>query len=133
MSNILSHLMSLCSKLGFWCLCYLRLLRKMVSNTYLLIWVTWRVLILREHLSLPPVRCVYCILLFVVWCPTHIVLCWIFVLFVFGLCTLCCQFIWIVHLWLILRYSLTFINKKNNLHEWMNVLLNKWMKYWINE
>ena len=27
----------------------------------------------------------------------------------FVLCTLCCQFLWIVHLWLPLRYSLTFI------------------------
>ena len=24
-------------------------------------------------------------------------------------CTLCCQFLWIVHFWLLLRYSLTFI------------------------
>jgi hypothetical protein len=47
------------------------------------------------------------------WCPTcddvqHI-LCCIFDLFFFVLCTLCCQFLWIVHLWLPLRYSLTFI------------------------
>ena len=28
---------------------------------------------------------------------------------VFVLCTLCCQFLWIVHFWLLLLYSLTFI------------------------
>jgi hypothetical protein len=33
----------------------------------------------------------------------------VFVLFFFVLCTLCCQFLWIVHFWLPLRYSLTFI------------------------
>ena len=38
----------------------------------------------------------------------HIMWC-VFVLFVFVSCTLCCQFLWIVHLWLPLRYSLTFI------------------------
>jgi hypothetical protein len=27
----------------------------------------------------------------------------------FVLCTLCCQVLWIVHFWLVLRYSLTFI------------------------
>jgi len=37
----------------------------------------------------------------------HIVLC--FVLFFLVLCTLCCQFLWIVHFWLPLWYSLTFI------------------------
>jgi len=38
----------------------------------------------------------------------HIVCC-VFVLFFFLLCTLCCQFLWIVHFWLSLWYSLTFI------------------------
>ena len=42
------------------------------------------------------------------WCPTHIVFC--FVSFFFVLCTLCCQFLWIVHIWLPLRYSLAFIS-----------------------
>jgi len=37
---------------------------------------------------------------------THIVLCFCFVFFV--LCTLLCQFLWIVHFWLPLRYSLRF-------------------------
>jgi hypothetical protein len=32
-----------------------------------------------------------------------------FALFVFVLCTQCCQFLWIVHSWLLLRFSLTFI------------------------
>jgi hypothetical protein len=36
-------------------------------------------------------------------------LCCVFVLFFFVLCTLCCQFLWIIHVWLSLRYSLTFI------------------------
>jgi hypothetical protein len=36
------------------------------------------------------------------------ILCCVFVLFVFVLC-LCCQFLLIVHFWLSLRYSLTFI------------------------
>jgi hypothetical protein len=35
------------------------------------------------------------------------ILCCVFVLFVFILCALCCQFLWIVHFWLPLRYSLT--------------------------
>ena len=37
------------------------------------------------------------------------ILCSVFVLFVVVLCTLCCQFLWIVHCWLPIRYSLTFI------------------------
>ena len=39
-------------------------------------------------------------------CPMHIVLRCVFVLFVFVLCTRCCQFLWIVRFWLPLRYSL---------------------------
>jgi len=35
--------------------------------------------------------------------------CCVFVLIFFVCCTLCCQFLWIVDLWLPLRYSLTFI------------------------
>ena len=38
--------------------------------------------------------------------PTHIVLCFCFVLFFF-VCTLSCQFLWIVRLWLLLRCSPT--------------------------
>ena len=37
------------------------------------------------------------------------ILCYVYVLFVFVLCTLCYQFLWIVPFWLPLRYSLTFI------------------------
>ena len=33
----------------------------------------------------------------------------VFAWFFFVLCTLCCQFLWIVHIWLPLFYSLTFI------------------------
>jgi hypothetical protein len=64
-----------------------------------------------------------CLELFVgVWCLIYVIciclhiysgvqhiLCCVFVLFVFVLCTLCCQFLWIVHSWLSLRFSLTFI------------------------
>ena len=32
------------------------------------------------------------------WCPTRVVLCFCFGFF-FVLCTLCCQFLWIVHFW----------------------------------
>jgi len=32
------------------------------------------------------------------------------VVFFFVLCSLCCQFLWIVYFWLPLRYSLTFIS-----------------------
>jgi len=37
------------------------------------------------------------------------ILCWVFVCFVFVLCTLCCQFLWIVHFGLPHWYSITFI------------------------
>ena len=37
------------------------------------------------------------------------ILCCVFVLFFFVLCTPCCQFLWIVDFWLSLLYSLTFI------------------------
>ena len=43
------------------------------------------------------------------WCSTNIVSCYVLLFFV--LSTLCCQFLWIVHLWLPLRYSLTFMSK----------------------
>ena len=38
------------------------------------------------------------------------IFCCVFALFVFVLCTLCCQVFWIVNWWLPLRYSLTFIH-----------------------
>jgi hypothetical protein len=40
----------------------------------------------------------------------------VFALFVFVLCTLCWQFLWIVHLWLPLRFSLTFTIATNITH-----------------
>ena len=40
----------------------------------------------------------------------------VIVLFVFILCTLCCQFLWIVQFWLPLRYSLTFIKMDKNIN-----------------
>ena len=42
--------------------------------------------------------------------------CCLFVLFFFVLCSLCCQFLWIVHLWLPLRYSLALIEIET--HMW---------------
>ena len=38
------------------------------------------------------------------------ILCCVFVLFFLVLCTLWCQFLWVVNFWLPLRYSLTFIS-----------------------
>ena len=66
--------------------------------------------------SLPPVVCMWAhvlVTLFVfVCCLAHSgvqhILCCVFVLFFFVLCTQCCQFLWIVHSWLPLWYSLTF-------------------------
>jgi hypothetical protein len=37
------------------------------------------------------------------------ILCCVFVLFAFVLCTQCCHLFWIVHYWLPIWYSLTFI------------------------
>jgi hypothetical protein len=61
--------------------------------------------------SLPPVVCrrthvLFTLYVFVcgLWCITYI-----FALFFSVLCTLRYQFLWIVHFWLSLRYSLTFI------------------------
>jgi hypothetical protein len=70
--------------------------------------------------SLPPVVCMRAHFIFKLYVfvsallyPTHIVLCCVFVLFFFVLCALYCKFLWIVHLWLPLRYSLTFIYKSS--------------------
>jgi hypothetical protein len=40
------------------------------------------------------------------------ILCCVFILVVFVLCTLCSQFFWIAHFWLPLRYSLRFIYRE---------------------
>jgi ABC-type multidrug transport system fused ATPase/permease subunit len=53
--------------------------------------------------------------LFAYYVVQHI-LCCVFVLFSFVLCTLCCQFLWNVNFWLPLRYSLTFIKHYWKLH-----------------
>ena len=37
------------------------------------------------------------------------ILCCVFVVIVFVMCNLCCQFLWIIHFLLLLRYSLTFM------------------------
>ena len=66
---------------------------------------------------LPPVFCrrahvllTLFVLVCAQWCPTNMMLCF---LFDFSLCcilcTQCCRFFWIVHFWLPLRFSLTFI------------------------
>jgi hypothetical protein len=53
--------------------------------------------------------CLCIVYLFVYSCVTQIVL--LFGLFIVFLCTLWCQFLWVVHFWLPLLYSLTFIYK----------------------
>ena len=52
--------------------------------------------------------CLRCLCFFMHSGVQHI-LCCVFVLFFFVLCTLCFKFLWIVNFWLPLRYSLTFI------------------------
>ena len=54
--------------------------------------------------------CLRCLCLFGYSGFQHI-LCCVFALFVCVLCTLYCQFLWIVHFCLALRYSLTFIKE----------------------
>jgi hypothetical protein len=49
---------------------------------------------------------ILCMLAYTQWCPTHIVLC--YCLACLRLVYPCCQFLWIVHFWLPLRYSVTF-------------------------
>ena len=91
-------------------------------------WVSYKKQELREHLNAPPVfwcgpcclsiyffcvllLCVY-VLSFLLWCllwfPLKNDVRFIFTLFFFVLCTHCYQFLWIVHSWLPLWYSLTF-------------------------
>ena len=65
--------------------------------------------------SLPPLVCrrthvLFTLFVFAYSGVKHILWC-AFVLFFFVLCTSCCQFLWIVHFWLPIRYSLTFICK----------------------
>ena len=63
--------------------------------------------------SLPPAVCKKAHILLTLLClfahsSVQNILCYVFVLLVFVLCVLCCQLLWIVHLRLFLRYSLTF-------------------------
>jgi hypothetical protein len=53
-----------------------------------------------------PIMCLYVLLSYI---SVQHILCCIFVLSFFVLCTLCYQFLWIVHFWRHFRYSLTFI------------------------
>ena len=55
----------------------------------------WRYLCLFVHSGVRPCCDVFVFLVLLFWC-------------FFVLCTLCYQFLWIVHFWLSLRYSLTF-------------------------
>ena len=50
-----------------------------------------------------------CYMCFFAYRGVHHILRSVFVLFVFVLCILCCPFLWILHVWLPLRYSLTFL------------------------
>ena len=66
-------------------------------------------------------RSVFCVVMFglslsylrylclLAYSGVHHILCCVFILYFFVLCTLCCQFLWIVYFVLPLRYSLTFI------------------------
>jgi hypothetical protein len=63
--------------------------------------------------SLPPVVCRRAHVFFTLYAlvansGVRHILCYVFALFVFVLCTLCWQFLWIVHFLSPLRYSLTF-------------------------
>jgi len=77
------------------------------------IFYTWQIKILFSGVTvsveeITDIFCLRYLCLFAYSGVLHI-LCCVFVLFVLVLCTPCCQFLWIVHFWLPLRYSLTFI------------------------
>ena len=68
-------------------------------------WNAFCIVVSRHIVLCPDILCgvqTYCVV------SRHIVLCF-FVLLVVVLCIICCQFLWIVHFWLPLRYYLTFI------------------------
>jgi hypothetical protein len=50
-----------------------------------------------------------CYLCLLAYSGVHHILCCVFIMYFFVLCTLCCQFLWIVYFVLPLRYSLTLI------------------------
>ena len=52
-------------------------------------------------------------------------LCCVFALFFFVLCTLCCQLLWIFHFWLTVRYSRTFILYKLKHFEYHKLMLDE--------
>ena len=56
--------------------------------------------------SLPPVVCRRDHVLFTLFVFVCVQCCLTHIVFFFVLCTLCCQFLWVVHFWLPLRYSL---------------------------
>jgi hypothetical protein len=58
------------------------------------------------------------------------ILCCTFDLFFFVLCTLCFQFLWIVHFWLTLRYSLTFIYCTVHVYVVIHICDGKW-SFWV--
>ena len=60
------------------------------------------------------------------WCPTHIVLC---SLFFSDLCTICLQFLWMVHFWLPLRYSIACIYNLLNLQKHVTIIY-IYFHYW---
>ena len=59
----------------------------------------------RAHVLFTLCVCVLCLL---AHGGVQHMLCCVFVLFFFVLYTLCCQLLWIVHFWFLIRYSLTF-------------------------
>ena len=63
------------------------------------------------------------------------ILCCVFVLFILILCVRCCRFLWIVHVWLPLRYSLPFKNRIIKTastvdHKMLNLVLIKVLGGW---
>jgi hypothetical protein len=71
------------------------------------------VLLMMFGSSLPPVVCRRAdVSVYIIYISLRIVVSNVVMflgLFFFVLCTICCKFLWFVHLWLPLRYSLTFI------------------------
>jgi hypothetical protein len=91
---------------------------------YLSLFVGWimsylRYLCLLAQSGVQHILCCVFVLFFFALCTQFCQLLWIVYLFslplrysltfILVLCALCCQFLWIVHFWLPLRYSLTFI------------------------
>jgi energy-coupling factor transporter transmembrane protein EcfT len=65
----------------------------------------------------------------------HMLRC-LFALFFLVLCALCCQFLWVVYSWLLLLFSLTFIQGEcvyfSNLHNWFRLFMwriNTWYEF----